>query len=652
MVLKDPITILPFVGRTYATKLDKLGIETVQDLLFFFPRTYQDTRLITQISELNDNTKSYSILATVNSIKNIRTRTRGLTIQKANVSDDTGDINITWFNQPFLPKNLKEGSVAYFSGKLNPRSLIPELISPTYDVVNDAQINLARIVPIYPLTSGISSKWLRRRIFELVELIASIKDFKDSLPKKMKEKYDLIELEEAIKEVHFPKSKETLVNARKRLSFDELLEIQIKLLAARRERESVRVAPWKIVAFEESPVGKGIDFKLTPSQNAAIKDISQDLSSGHVMYRLLEGDVGSGKTLVAFHAAQTAIHNGFQSVILAPTSVLAEQHYKLALKLFSKSTKIGLITSETTKKMKSPPKLDLIIGTHAVFFHQEKLFKKLGLIIVDEEHRFGVAQRNEIQTFYKKLKGETPHYLSLTATPIPRSIALTLFGDLDVSSIEKPPGRKTVKTFLVPQIKRKDSIGWLKDKMKSGSQIFWICPLIEDNPDLEAKSVKALFEQLVHIFPPKSVRLLHGKMKSDEKNKIIADFKSGEFQILLSTTVIEVGIDIPGADIVVIENADRFGLAQLHQLRGRVGRNNQDSWCLLFTTIIDERGIGRLKYFASNNNGISIAEFDLKQRGPGEVYGNIQSGIPNLKIARFSNSDLLLQTREAALQLV
>ena len=652
MHLQDSVTTLPFVGRSYAVKLAKLGIETIQDLIFFFPRTYQDTRIVSPISDLTDNTKSYLILATVNSIKNIRTRSRRLTIQKANVSDESGDINITWFNQPFLTKNLKEGESAYFSGKLNARALIPEMVSPAYDIVNNSQINLARIVPVYSQTAGISSKWLRRRIYELIELLPSVKDFQDNLPEQIKLKYELMEQKEAITEVHFPSSKDKLINARKRLSFDELLEIQLKLLIRRKELEAKRVTPWEIPSFEGSSIYKQLGFQLTPSQNAAIKDIDQDLFSGHIMNRLLQGDVGSGKTLVAFHAANAAIHNGFQAIILAPTSVLAEQHYNLAQKLFPANIKIGLITSDTTKKLKNPPKLDLIIGTHAVLFHKDKLLHDLGLIIVDEEHRFGVGQRNEIQTYYKKFNSKTPHYLSLTATPIPRSIALTLFGDMDVSVLEKPPGRQEIKTFIVPHVKRTDSIKWVKEKISIGNQVFWICPLIEDNPDMDAKSVKLLFEQLKPQFPSKSIRLLHGKMKSVEKNKVIADFKAKKFQILVSTTVIEVGIDIPGANIIVIENADRFGLAQLHQLRGRVGRNDQEAWCFLFTEIKDPRAIERLKYFAANNNGNTIAEYDLKLRGPGEVYGNIQSGIPNLKIARFSNSDLLLQTREAALQLV
>lgn len=645
MLLKDSITTLPFIGKSYAVKLVKLDIETIEDLLYFFPRTYQDTRLISPISDLTDNTKRYSILATVNTIKNIRTRTRRLTIQKANVSDESGDINITWFNQPFLVNTLKEGITAYFSGKLNPRSLIPEMSSPTYDIETSSQINLARIVPVYSLTAGISSKWLRRRIFELVELLPSIENFTDKLPERIKVKYNLMPLTEAIREIHFPSSKENLISARKRLSFDELLEIQTKLIKKKRAIEAKRVEPWEIISFKESPLGQNINFELTPSQHAAIKDINQDLSSGHVMVRLLQGDVGSGKTLVALHAAQVAIHNGVQAIMLAPTSILAEQHYKLAQQLFPDSIKIALITSDTTKKLKHPPKLDLIIGTHAVLFQKEKLIHNLGLVIIDEEHRFGVEQRSE-------LLAKMPHFLSLTATPIPRSIALTLFGDLDVSAIEKLPGRKIVKTLLVPQNKRDDSIIWIKNQIAQGNQAFWICPLIEDNPDMETKSVKKLFEQLKPLFPKGTIEMLHGKMKSTEKNRIIADFKAKKFNILVSTTVIEVGIDIPGANIIVIENADHFGLAQLHQLRGRVGRNNNNAWCLLFTDIQDNNSIDRLKYFATNSDGNIIAEYDLKLRGPGEVYGNIQSGIPELKIARFSNRDLLLQTREAALQLI
>jgi ATP-dependent DNA helicase RecG len=646
--LSDPITKLPNIGNSYLNKISKLGIVSINDLLNYFPRVYQDTRLISNISDLTEKDKKYSILATVDDFRNIRIR-HGKSIQKATVHDDTESITITWFNQPYLGNTLKTDTQFYFSGKLNPKALLPELTAPVYEKYSDTNINIGRIVPIYQLTEGITSNWLRKRIHELINKIDTIDDFHDNLPTEIIDKYELLDLRKSLLEIHFPTDRGSLIEARKRLSFDELLQIQLKLLKRRKERHRSK-AP--TINFDDKLINafyNSLPFKLTPTQVNAIKDIRDDMEKNIPMHRLIQGDVGSGKTVIAFTSALNTLNSNYQTIILAPTSVLAEQHYNLALKLLPNKYKVALVTSTTSKHIKNLPKLDLIIGTHAVLFHKEELIHKLGLIIIDEEHKFGVKQRNMLSEFTNQSEVK-PHYLSLTATPIPRSIALTLFGDMDMSKIDKPSERKVCKSLLVPMEKREDSIDWLKNKILiDGGQAFWICPLIDENPELESQSVTNTYKELIQIFNKKDVIFLHGKMKSEEKNKIIEDFKNKKYKILVSTTVIEVGIDIPDANLIIIEDAEKFGLAQLHQLRGRVGRKNQDSWCLLFSKQLNNAEIlKRLKFFSSENDGNKIAEFDLQTRGPGEVYGNIQSGIPDLKIARFSNSDLLLKTREAA----
>jgi len=644
---------LPFVGNNYADKLKKLGIYSIHDLLYYFPRSYQDTRLISDISDLTDPTKKYTVLVTIDSIKNIRTRSR-ITIQKATAHDESGVVNVTWFNQPFLKKNLREEMQIYITGKLNQRSLIPELSSPQYEVLSDSPINAARIVPVYSLTEGISSKWLRRRIHDLINMINHIENLEDDMPAEIKDKYNLMNLKDALSIIHFPETKNELISSRKRLSFDELLDIQTKLLIKRRKMQARKMQEYKISESDLIVFSGLLPFKLSESQHQACKDLIADLSSGHLMHRLIQGDVGSGKTVVALFAAYASFNNGFQTVMMAPTSILAEQHFSLAKNIFSSlkhKPKIALATRSTIKDLDQSVRYDLIIATHAILHHKDAFIKKLGLLVVDEEHKFGVAQRDDLSHF----ENSTPklvHYLSLTATPIPRSIALTLFGDMDMSQIKQLKDRKVIKTLIVPDSKRADSIKWIKTMLDNDSQIFWICPLIEDNPDFEAKSVDSLFDSLTAYFPKKHMGKLYGKLKAEEKTKIIANFRNLKYRILVSTTVVEVGIDIPTANLIIIENADRFGLAQLHQLRGRVGRNSQDAWCLLFSNSTDKQAQKRLRFFANESNGNNIAEFDLQTRGPGEVYGNIQSGIPSLKIARFSNSEQLLQTREAALYLL
>lgn len=646
----DLVTVLNQIGPRQSENLAKLGINTLTDLLYHFPVYYKDTSEIVTLDKLNHESKQ-TVKVIIEELKNIRIR-GGKSLQKGVVSDSSGSINVTWFNQQFITRALPIGSEVYMSGKLSSKSLKPELVGPDYEIVKTKNINLGKIVPTYRLTEGVSIKWLRTRLDDLITHLDQISDLKDPLPDKIKQDYQLVDLHTALTQVHTPESHNAIVLARKRLAFDELLQIYFKLIAEREARYASKSPVMKPFAKELQNFIATLPFSLTESQINAVAEIIMDLAKNHPMQRLLQGDVGSGKTIVALLTALPVIWSGYQVVILAPTTVLAQQHYETITKFVGKSVKTCLLTNTTAKSIKSKDKYQLIIATHSILYHQD-LLNKLGLVIIDEQHRFGVKQRQELLNL--KSAGITPHLLNLTATPIPRSIALTLFGEIEVSVIAKPSQRKVTQTHVVPQAKRSDAKAWIQSKLNEKAQIFWICPLI-DAPDTEItaldadlKAVKEMGKTVKADFPKAKVGILHGKLKPDEKDKLIASFKEHKLDILVSTTVIEVGIDIPGANIIVIENAERYGLAQLHQLRGRVGRNNQDSWCFLFTGMESTpRVVERLSFFAKENNGIKIAEYDLQSRGPGEVYGTMQAGIPNLKIANFGNSEFLLQVREAA----
>jgi ATP-dependent DNA helicase RecG len=644
------INNLPFVGDKQALKLAKLNIHTIKDLLYHIPRYYKDTSLISTLNDLNKESE-HTVIAKVLMIKNIRIR-NGKFIQKATVGDNTGEIEVTWFNQPYLTKNIKPGDFIYLSGKLDPKSTKPIFMSPDYEVVKTNNLHLGRIVPVYNLTKGISVKWLRMRLNDLTKNIFNINDLVDNLENNIKNKFDLIDLHQAIKTIHFPSSENEIILARKRLAFDELLDIYMKLIKERRERLQAKAPKVKSNTKKIQNFIKNLPFTLTKSQNQAISDIFDDFKKEFPMHRLLQGDVGSGKTIVALIAAIPFAESGMQVIILTPTSVLAQQHFHTISKFLKNEYKIILHTSSSKIKPSELISANIIIATHAILYNKKELLTKLGLLIIDEEHRFGVEQRKNLLEIVNSK--QRPHLLNLTATPIPRSIALSLFGQMDVSIIEKPVGRKVVKTFVVPESKRDSSITWLKERLNDGGQIFWVCPLINESDNDEAiRSVEILFEEVKQLFPEFKVTFLHGKIKSSVKNDILSDFKNKKYQILIATTVIEVGIDIPNANIMIIENSEKYGLAQLHQLRGRVGRNNQNAWCLLYTKLEENENVRkRLDYFASENNGIKIAEFDLKTRGPGEVYGTIQAGLPNLKVANFGNEKLMQITRDAAIMIL
>lgn len=629
----------------YAEKLGKLGIFTVRDLLTHFPRYHKDTSTVTNIIDILGEGK-YTIKASVQKLTSVRIR-GGRTLQKATLSDDTESIQATWFNQNYLSKALKPNEIYLFQGNVKQRGTHLEIFPNNFEQIIEGreQLHLGRLSPQYALTSGISIKWLRNRLKYLLDRIDGL-DIQDEL-------YDLdkgIEIGRALNTIHFPEDLEKLEEAKYRLGLFELTNLQLQVLQRKAKQKSK--AP--ILNPDSKQLTDFIDslpFTLTEDQLSSIEEVIKDLKSDTPMLRLLEGDVGSGKTIVAVVASLIAKLSGKQTVVLAPTLVLANQHYKTFQKFFDGvDIKVELVTGEVKSNDKSKNS-DVLIGTSAVLARKQEIITDLGLVIVDEQHRFGVRQREELLAPILKEGSKTiPHLLNMTATPIPRTLALAMFGDVEVSIINtKPKGRLPIKTFLVPDEKRGNSYDWIREQVKKGEQGYWICPLVSESEMLENKSAIKLHKELSEeVFKDLKIGLLHGQMKGNEKTQIMQDYLDKKYDILVSTTVIEVGIDVPNATFMVIEDSERFGLAQLHQIRGRVGRSDKQSWCFLYTNEEEERGMERLQYFSTHNDGMEIAEYDLKLRGPGEVYGTRQSGIPNLKIADITNLRQLKQAREYA----
>lgn len=658
MKLNAPVSTVPLIGPSFAKRLQKLNIKTVKDLIYHFPHRYQDYTLTSQISRLQPG-ETVTIQGQVISIKNIYTR-GGRKIQTAVVSDGEDTIEITWFNQPFLVKTLPVGTFVSLSGKVDWFGRKKVLVSPEYEKVQNAKrdtqngetIHTGRLVPIYPETFGISSKWLRSRIARV--LPAVLPEITEFLPQNIKEKNRLVDLKTALSKIHFPADSEETEEARYRLAFDELFEIQLLALVRKKEWRKQKLAHNLSVDQERVlEFIKSLPFELTESQKTAAREILNDLGKEEPMNRLLEGDVGSGKTVVAALACLVAYTNGYQSAIMAPTQILANQHFNTLntlLALFGVT--VELLTGEKGKKgrVKGKNSADITVGTHALI--QNKVsFDRLACVVIDEQHRFGVAQRALLS---EKSKDRAPHILTMTATPIPRTIALTMYGDLDLSTLEEmPKGRIGIKTWVVPPQKREAAYIWIRERVKeTDEQAFIVCPLIEESEKETMKSVKAAaveFERLSKkVFPDLRLGLLHGRMKSQEKNEIMEKFRTGSLDILVATPVVEVGIDMPNATIMMVEAAERFGLAQLHQLRGRVGRGSKQSYCLLFTDSQSGHVATRLKALERTLSGAQLAELDLKMRGPGEVYGTMQHGFPELKIASFSDFDLIKRARDAA----
>ncbi len=674
---------LPATSSITTHKLKSLGINSYFDLLNYFPTRYEDYSIVSKINRIQVG-EVVTIIGKIIEAKNQYTRSR-ITIQKIVISDDTGVVEVNWFNQPYLIRVFKIGEMVSVSGIVKQFgakiSIDPKEYEIIFDRSND-QKNLkhtGKIVPIYSEKRGLSTKTVRDKIFFILNSVVGDDPrvvpvghdgptLRDPLPPSIIKFNHLIDEDEAYKQIHFPDSLEMADKARERLAFDELFNLQLANNLVKKEWKKERVGNvFKVEtrhALSLQDFIANLPFKLTSDQTKVIDEIISDLKKTTPMNRFLQGDVGSGKTIVATIACYLSYLNGYQSIFMAPTEILAQQHFQSISKLFERvgikpTPTIKLITG-STKKLNSvetghAPSLqknqyDIIIGTHALLSKKTK-FNKVGLVVIDEQHRFGVEQRALL-----KEKSLNPHILTMTATPIPRTVALTLYGELDLSYIEEmPAGRQIIKTFLVPKEKRTNGYEWIKKQIKENkSQVFIVCPLIEESENETMKSLKAVrseFEKLKKIFSDVKTRhalsLLHGRMKSIEKNKVMDDFKNKKIDILVSTPVVEVGIDIPDATVMLIEGADRFGLAQLHQLRGRVGRSNRQSYCLLFTENTSEKTISRLKYFCKNNLGTKLAEFDLKNRGAGNIFGVEQHGFVNLKIANLGDFEMIEKTKKA-----
>ncbi|HKB88809.1 MAG TPA: ATP-dependent DNA helicase RecG [Patescibacteria group bacterium] len=648
MNLDSSISELPRVGAVFAKKFQKLGVNTIDDLFYHVPSRYLDYSLVTTINKLRAQ-ETVTIHAKIVSITNVFSK-RGVRMQIGSVEDATGKLMVVWFNQPFLTRTLYPGRLVSLSGKVSFFNRKLCLSSPDYELIEDEDsktLHTGHFVPVYAETAGLSSKWIRRIILNSFEKVET----PEFIPSEILTRFGLAGEREAIGKVHFPKDLKEVEIGRKRLGFNEILELQLKSeyrklnWSKTKVKHKLTINQSNIKQFTDS-----LPFKLTESQIKSIDEILKDIGGNIPMNRLLEGDVGSGKTVVAAVGAFAAFLNGYQTLIMAPTQILANQHYQTLKQLFDKfNIRISLVTSQVRKIELG--RSDVFVGTHSLI--QSKTdFDKVAFVVIDEQHRFGVEQRAHLVK-----RSGTPHVLTMTATPIPRTIALTTYGDLDLSILhEMPKGRQKITTWVVSEKKREGAYDWIEKQIKENkSQAFIVCPLIEDSESetlTDVKSVTTEFEKLKKIFRSLKLGLLHGRLKSKEKEQVLKDFKEGKTHILVATPVVEVGIDIPNATIMVIEAAERFGLAQLHQLRGRVGRGQKQSYCLLFSNFHSGTSYSRLKAMEKTDSGFELAELDLKLRGPGEIFGTAQSGFPELKVASWNDFTLIKSAKEVALDVI
>ena len=651
--LNASVTKLKGIGTAGERRLAPLGIATVRDLIYHFPRRYDDYAQLARINQLE-----LGQLVTIAGIvvrSTVRRTRNNMTIFSAVLRDSTGQIEAVWYNQPYLGQQIREGSALVLSGRVD--QYLGRLLfkSPEWELARQELLNTGRMVPVYPLTEGVSQRWLRRIIKRTIDDLAP--RLLDPVPADVLHEADLVPLSRAIDQVHFPDDAESLLRARQRLAFDEFLLLQLGVLGRRQQLETLRGLALEAPAERLTAFRDSLPFALTAAQDRAIAAITQDMQRPAPMRRLLQGDVGSGKTVVALAALLMSAYNGLQAALLAPTSILAEQHMRTISRLLTPfpEVQVRLLTGSMPEGDKQRirdeialGRVHLVVGTHAVI--QESVsFRQLGLVIVDEQHRFGVEQRAALLS----RSTPSPHMLVMSATPIPRTLALTLYGDLDLSVLDElPPGRQEIATAVRGESSRERIYTFMRGQVAEGRQGFVICPLVEESDAVEARSAIAEAKHLQEeIFPDLHIGLLHGQLSAEAKDEVMTAFASGEVDILVSTSVVEVGIDVPNATFILIESADRFGLAQLHQFRGRVGRGEHRSYCILMAEDASELSMQRLAAMEATNDGFALAEKDLELRGPGDFFGVRQSGMPELRVADLGDAATLEKARVQAQRL-
>jgi ATP-dependent DNA helicase RecG len=658
--LDAPLTVLPGIGPRYAQNLRNLDLNTLGDLLYYFPRRYDDYSQLKPINRLEYGDE-LTIIATIQSTSNRSARGGKMQISEAVVTDGTEFLRVNWFNQPWILNRLNQGDQIVLSGKIEMYLGRLVMNNPEWEPLEQEHLHTNRIVPVYPLTARVTQRMLRRMMFETVSYWSS--RVAEYLPDSIRLSAGLVDLPTALQQVHFPDTTDKLNAARHRLAFDEIFLLQFGVLRQRRHWTAASAQVFETPQEWLDARVQHLPYQLTGAQNRVIHEIRDDLASGKPMNRLLQGDVGSGKTVVAAMAIGMVIRHGAQAAILAPTSILAEQHYRGLSKLMASEdagemalapAEVQLLIGDTPEAEKRQIRsglqdgsIKLIIGTHALLEDPIE-FQRLQLAVVDEQHRFGVKQRSALRT-----KGDNPHLLVMTATPIPRSLALTVYGDLDLSIMdEMPAGRQPIKTHVVAPVQRERAYQLIRKQLQSGQQAFIIYPLVEQGDRDEGKAAVEEHARLQkEIFPNYKLGLMHGRLKQDEKDEVMTKFRDGEYHILVSTSVVEVGVDVPNATVMLIEGANRFGLAQLHQFRGRVGRGADQSYCLLIPETDQSLENERLTVMAETNDGFVLAERDLDQRGPGDFLGTRQSGFAELRMAKLTDVKLIEKAREHALAL-
>ena len=672
--LTSPVEVLPRVSTAIAGRLRKLGVTSIRDLLYMFPRRHNDFGSLCRVADLRidvDQTVAVSVWEARETMLGGRMRST-----EAVVGDDTGNLRVVWFNQPHLAKRLRPGTRLALSGKVTVFRDSPVMQSPEYEPMQSREdmIHTGGLVPVYPLTDGLTPRNLRRLVKAALDGWGSL--LEDPLPEAMRKRTGLLPLAQAIRQAHYPKDQESQDSARRRLAFDELFTMQLFVFSRRREwRESGGAPPLRRVQGVLDALYSRLPFSLTAAQGKALDEILSDMEGERPMSRLLQGDVGSGKTVVALAALLSSVANDRQGAFMAPTEILAQQHFRSITELVKgqgatadgdaivtfelpnlpRPVSLGLLLGSQPARQKreiqammSQGALDMVVGTHALL-QQNADLPRLGLAVVDEQHRFGVMQRASLRH-----KGETPHLLVMSATPIPRSLALTLYGDLDLSVLnEQPPGRKPIRTRNVPPERRRDAYEFVRRQVALGRQAFVVCPLIEESDMLQTRAATTEFHRLsTEVFPDLTLGLLHGRLPLRDKEDVMGRFQRGELDVLVSTPVVEVGIDNRNASVILIDGADRFGLAQLHQFRGRVGRGEHASYCMLMSDYPSAEAKERLDVMEQVSDGFAVAEEDLRFRGPGDYFGTRQSGLPDLRMARLSDQDLLSMARQEAAALL